>query len=473
MQTKHFQIFITIFGLIAFVLRPGGAIAAAPTQQMPESKPVKLIVKTDAPTYTTGAKAVIEIGIQDASNKPVKAAKDYIIEIELRAFPSRQLRKKMQDTIRAGESSAKLALALEENGIFSIHAKHLAKMSELLEYDVFIRVRPMVRSLQRPRHGAWLPDFNSRFWGVGMLLSPALPQFVIAQGKELVLKSSPQRTLLADGKDAATIHLFYGSEEGVALSPIRVRLFSSSGRLEPMPPLIIPEGEDYAQATLTSNKVETITIEFLGSTPEVPVPGARQLQIKFGPPITQLGLDASPPKINLVDKSDLVVRLLNETGTTPIATDTVRQISFTIARGSGEIEQKELAIPAGRSEGRTTFLPTKLGEVEISASTPDLQPVTVLINVSPPLSLLGLSLLGGLAGGVIAYWMTAKSKWWRVAIGFITGFVFYWAIIFGLLDVLPRAIVLNPLSAFAISTLGGWLGTEVFTRVLKPFGAAV
>lgn len=278
--------------------------------------------------------------------------------------------------------------------------------------------------------------------------------------------------MLADGKDAATIHVFYGSEEGVALSPIRVRLFSSSGRLEPMPPLVIPQGEDYAQATLTSNKVETITIEFLGSTPEVPVPGARQLQIKFGPPITQLGLDASPPKINLVDKSDLVVRLLNETGTTPIATDTVRQISFTIEKGGGEIEQKELAIPAGRSEGRTTFLPTKLGEVEISASTPDLQPATVLLNVTPPFSLLSLSLLGGLAGGVIAFWMTAKSKWWRVAIGFITGFVFYWAIIFGLLDVLPRAIVLNPLSAFAISTLGGWLGTEVFTRVLKPFGPA-
>jgi hypothetical protein len=83
---------------------------------------------------------------------------------------------------------------------------------------------------------------------------------------------------------------------------------------------------------------------------------------------------------------------------------------------------------------------------------------------------LGLSALGGLAGGLIAFWVGQKSKWWRIAIGLITGFVLYWAFIFGVLDFLPNAIVLNPLSAFVLSTLGGWLGTEVFTRILSRFG---
>jgi hypothetical protein len=276
--------------------------------------------------------------------------------------------------------------------------------------------------------------------------------------------------LLADGKDAATIHLFYGSEEGFAPSDIRVRLFNSSGNLTPQAP-VITQGEDYSEAKLTSSQVGTITVEFLGATPPLPAPAERQLQIKFGPAITQLDLNASPPAITLVDKSDLIVRLLNETGT-PIATDTARIISFAIEKGRGEIEQKEFKIPAGRFEGRTSFLPTWIGDVSISAATPDLQPATlpVPIKVTLPLMPLTLSALGGLAGGIIAYWTGKNSKWWRIAIGLITGFVLYWAFIFGVLNMVPRAIVLNPLSAFALSTLGGWLGTEVFTQLLKRLG---
>jgi hypothetical protein len=445
----------------------GAIILVAQVKPQQESKPVKLAIKTDFPSYTVGAKATIEIVIQDANNKPVKAAKDYIVEIELRA--QRQIKRKMQDTIKVGETSVKLQLPFDAAGFFEIHISHLAKIPELLPSDTLIRVRPAIRSLQRPRPGAFIPGFDGGFLGAGMMAFPALPQFV-TQGRELILKRSPQRTLLADGKDAATIHLFYGSEEGVAPSDIRVRLFNSGGNLAPLPPLVIHKDEDYAQASLTSNKVGTITVEYVGSTPEVPVPGVRQLQIKFGPAITQLDLNASPPEITLVDKSDLIVRLLNETGTTPIATDTARIISFAIEKGRGEIEQKELEIPAGRFEGRTSFLPTWIGEVSISAATPDLPPVTVPVTVTLPLMPLTLSALGGLAGGVIAFWTGKNSKWWRIAIGLITGFVLYWGFIFGVLDMVPRAIVLNPLSAFALSTLGGWLGTEVFTQLLKKLG---
>jgi len=468
MQKNFSRSFIVSYCCVSLSLLLNAPKAEAQARQQVEGKPVKLAVKTDLQSYTVGAKAALEVVIHDANNKPVKAAKDYIIEIELRAM--RQLRKKMQDTIKAGEMSVKLQLPLDAVGFFEIHAGHVAKIPELLSGDTRIRVKPVSRSLQRSRPGALLPGFDGRFLGASMMASPVLPQFMAAQGTELVLKSSPQRTLLADGKDAATIHLFYGSEEGVAPSDIRVRLFNSSGKLEPPPPLTIPKGDDYAQATLTSTKVETITLEYLGSTPDVPVPGARQLQIKFGPAITQLDLNASPPAITLVDKSDLIVRLLNETGTTPIATDTARIISFAIENGRGEIEQKELQIPAGRFEGRTSFLPTWIGEVSISAATPDLQPATVAVKVALPLMPLTLSALGGLAGGIIAFWTGKNSKWWRIAIGLIAGFVLYWAFIFGMLDMVPRAIVLNPLSAFALSTLGGWLGTEVFTQLLKRLG---
>jgi len=456
-------------GLTCLCLLLGATTAGAQARRQLESKAVKLFVKPDLKVYALGAKAAVEISLHDVNNKPVKAAKEYIIEIELRVSLSNQLKKKMQDTIKVGETSSKSTLQLEEIGVFNIHAGHLAKLPELLPDDTVIRVRPVIRSRTSPPRGAWMPGFDLRFAGAGLLASPPPFKQIPSQETSLLLKSSPQRTLLADGKDAATIHLFYYGPEGIAPADIRVRLFNSGGKLEPQL-AIIPQGDDYSQAILTSDKIGTITVEYLGSTPtNLPPQAEKKFDIKFGPPITQIDLNISPPAITLVDQSDLIVRLLDEKGT-PIAADSPRQIAFAIDKGRGEIEKEEFEIPAGRSEWRTSFFPTWIGEVEISAATPDLRPATAPLKVSPPLMPLSLSALGGLAGGVIAFWTRQNSKWWRILIGLIAGFVLYWAFIFGVLNFVSRAIVLNPLSAFALSALGGWLGTEVFVQILKRFG---
>jgi hypothetical protein len=455
-------------GLACFCLLLGAATAGAQARRQQEIKPVKLAIKTDLPSYALGAKAAVEVFLHDVNNKPLKAAKEYIIEIELRASLSNQLKKKMQDTIKVGETSAKFALPLEEIGIFNIRASHLAKSPEFLPHDTVIRVRPAIRSRSTPR-GAWMPGFDLRFAGAGLLAFPPPFQRIPSQETALLLKSSPQRTLLADGKDTATIHLFYYSPEGIAPADIRVRLFNSGGKLEPQP-VIIPQGDDYGQATLTSDKIGTITVEYLGSLPiNLPPQAEKKIDIIFGPPITQIDLNISPPAITLVDQSDLIVSFWDE-NETPIATDSSRLIAFAIEKGRGEIEKEEFEIPAGRSESRTSFFPTWIGDVEISAATPDLRPATAPLKVSPPLLPLSLSALGGLAGGVIAFWTRQNSKWWRIIIGLIAGFVLYWAFIFGVLNFVSRAIVLNPLSAFALSALGGWLGTEVFVQILKRFG---
>jgi hypothetical protein len=58
-------------------------------------------------------------------------------------------------------------------------------------------------------------------------------------------------------------------------------------------------------------------------------------------------------------------------------------------------------------------------------------------------------------------------------IGVITGFVLYWGFLLGVLPLLPHfahAFVLNPFTALALTILGGWLGTQVFTPVMKRFG---
>jgi hypothetical protein len=48
--------------------------------------------------------------------------------------------------------------------------------------------------------------------------------------------------------------------------------------------------------------------------------------------------------------------------------------------------------------------------------------------------------------------------------------VFYWALIYIFRTKISHPAMLNPLSAFAFAALGGWLGTEVFSLVLKVVG---
>jgi len=437
--------------------------------QAPLNKPIKLNVKPDRekPSYALGEKITIEVIVEDANHKAVKVAKDFIIELEV---SGRQFRKKLLDTVKVGETSAKFQLQAEEVGVWEIKARHAAKNPELREGGIFIGVKP-ARPLLRSRPGAWMPGLNAGFAAVGRMAQiPTMPA-VAASGAYLVFKGSPQRTLLADGKDAATIHVFFYSEDGIAPRDIKVRLFSSGGKLVPPQTLLIPQGEDYASATLTSQQVGEVRVEYLGSTPAYKADGDSTLKITFGSPVTQIEVKASPDSISLVDKADMIVRLLDEDGT-PVVTEIDRQISFAIERGRGELETTELTIPAGRAENRTGFLPIWIGNVTVSAATPDLAVKEVALRVALPVLLLSLSGLGGLTGGAVAYWTKEKSKWWRLLIGLIAGFILYWAFVFGALNTISRAIVLNPLSAFALSTIGGWLGTEVFVLISKKLGLA-
>ena len=56
---------------------------------------------------------------------------------------------------------------------------------------------------------------------------------------------------------------------------------------------------------------------------------------------------------------------------------------------------------------------------------------------------------------------------WTVLFGIVTGPLLYWAITFGTVSLFPDINALNLLSAFFISVIGGWLGTSVFSLILK------
>lgn len=153
-----------------------------------------------------------------------------------------------------------------------------------------------------------------------------------------------------------------------------------------------------------------------------------------------------------------------------IATDKPIIISFTIDKGQGQIEQKEITISGGNSESRTQFSPTNMGQVYVTASTPNMLSKTVPIKVTFPVMLLLLSGIGGLIGGsikLIANLGKNKFVTLTVIIGLFTGPLMYWAVIVGAISLFHNLNVLNLLSAFFISMLGGWFGTEVFHLILK------
>jgi len=426
-------------------------------------KAVKLYVYSSRQSIPIDSKADIEVTLQDGNNEVVRAPKDLPVKIEA-LWPSGRV-EKWEATIKAGEATKKFQLPLSETGIVEIRASQ----RELLEGSIFIKVKPGVRAGPR----SWIPGPSRQFASGAQVLLVQLSQSPRSPSPRnqfsLTLRYSPQRRLLADGKDRALIQAFLLSEEE-APGDIQVRLFNSGGTLTPAT-LVIPRGQDHGESTLTSTQVGTVAVEFMGSTPARELQGEKSLQIIFSPPITRFSLQASPPSISLVENCELIVQLLDDRGR-PFETDEIRQISFAIDAGQGQVEPQNLSIQPNHYEGRTQFFPTWRGPVAISAFIPNLPTQTIRLQVTLPLWLMGLSCLGGLVGGYIAFRAGKGRKRWRMVTGVITGFLLYWAFIFGLLSLLPRAVILNPLSAFALSTLGGWLGTEIFSLILKRLGLA-
>lgn len=446
---------IALLGPAAGLLLSVMSIAFFAQAQSSDKKPVKMKVEAPGKNFRAGEAVEIHVTCLDSENNVAEVKQDYTITL-LMHLPSGKV-----DTakieIPAGAATQKISMKFQESGIIHLQAQH----DRLLQGETFLRVKPKSKAREeaQPRQ-----NDGAMHNGHASVLAAAGAQ----SAAMLTLRYSPQRTLLADGKDQATIQAFVLDGEDSLAQDMRVLLFNSGGTLS-SPALTIPAGQDWGSVALTSANVQTIKVQYIRATPPAEVQGDTEFQIPFGPAITQLGVDASPPKITLVEKSELIIKLLDSEGK-PVATDAPRKVSFTIASGSGDIETKELTIAPGGYEGRTSFRPTWRGKVSIIAATPNLQTAAVIVTVTLPVVVLALSAIGAGLGGVIAYWREQNSNWWRIVTGLITGFVFYWAFVFGVLPLLSREIVLNPLSALALSIIGGWLGAEVFNMILKRLG---
>lgn len=448
-------------------------LAGISLTQTASNKPVKLAVQTPDSAVIAGARVEIEVVLWNTNNRAVKAPKDFLIGLEIRQ-PSGKV-ETMSAVIKTGETATRFRTQLNEPGLVGIRAKH----RELLEGSAFISVRsPSPKP--RPTAFSTTPSFFAR--GIGFRFDRGAPMLQLASmrptqsrppllaGSEgshiplLTLCCSSQRRFLADGKDEAKILLFL---EEPTPAELQIRLTSSGGRLTPEVVVIRPR-QSSGEARLTNDQPGAVTVNVQSLMPKAELVGARKLELSFAPPITKLDLMASPPKIYQGDRSDLIVQLKDERDRL-VKTDELRQISLSIESGRGEVEPKVIAIRPGHFEGRARFTPASSGTVVIAAWTESLAADREELQIDRSTTLLIWSGIGGLLGGLLAFW-SRSLKWWRLPMGAITSQVFYWSFTFGALPLLPSAVVVNAWSAFAISVIGGWLGTEVFSLILRRVG---
>ena len=450
-------------------------------------RPVKLQVDLVTKSVRVGEQARLIVRLVDADNRTVAAPKDLAVSIMAR-LPSNATEDLASAVLKAGQSEMQVALPpAETEGFLYLWAKQ----PELRLGGVYLRVKPAaerppaarapsavmaappVARMARPQVLTRLPIGTiavAQRAGGPAAPPPPLPPPAAGADYLLALRYSPQRPFLANGKDPATVHAFVMARRDSPLPGFRLQLFDTSGTLQPVP-LVIPPGEEEGEATLTSSFAGDVKVEYLGSAPRVDLDGGKVMTVSFEPPITGLELKPSPRRISLVDAGDVVVSLVDEKGT-PIATKARRLVSLTMGSGRGELSAREVAIQPDNSIGRVTFTPVWWGPVTLAASTPNLMSVEARLDVDPPLALLGISIAGGLVGGYVFMLKRRRTKRWRVPLGALTGVILFWAVLFLGMSALPRTAILNPISIFVISVLGGWLGTGVFDPILKRLGLA-
>jgi hypothetical protein len=284
----------------------------------------------------------------------------------------------------------------------------------------------------------------------------------------LKLRYSPNRPLRADEKDPATIWASLPGDP--ARVDMSIYIMSDLGPLTP-DPIKIPKGERLGQGQLIANHPGAVQVWYEYSSPTATMRDP-PLTINFSHPVWAPKLVPIAPRVGLFEPIEVAVELTSYRDIS-VPSDTERQVNLSIGSGNGELSPTQVIFKPNESRVITKFIPTWPGAVRLIATSPYLPQVSGDLTVTMPYVLLMLCAAGSLTGALLAFWTEKPAaSWQRIPIGLITGFILYWAFLFGVVHVpnFPHAYVVNPFSAFILAVFGGWGGTKVIALVLKQLG---
>ncbi|HSB12989.1 MAG TPA: YrzE family protein [Bryobacteraceae bacterium] len=431
-------------------------VASLPAQRE-SGQAVKLDLKVEGKRFTRIAPVTFTVSLLDINNRPAKTAVHTPIQISLRTSPKDAVQLTTV-TVRRGQSSVSGRLSgLPLGGVVYLWAKSPG----LLAGGVSLKVRGGA-PISKPAPS--LPPLQAEPGPPGEL--PLIP---------VALSFSPQRDFWANGKDPVTLSAFYMGPGAGSPSEIKLRFADGTGTLNPNP-LVIPPGGDEGHAKLTFDHAGPVEVKFLRADPQVALEGGSGFRFNFvPPPVTQLRVSVSPPAITLAETASVIVELLDD-DRRPAASATDTPVTLRIEQGRGSLAQTVISIPRGKSSAQTEFRPVWRGATAIAVSAAGLDSQAGAVTVTLPVVLMLLSALGGLAGGFLAALPRQRSRkgWWRdpkvpirLVVGMLTGFFLYWAASLGLVSLVPRTVLMNPISAVVVAMIGGWLGTGVFSLIIK------
>lgn len=491
------------------------AAATALNGQGLRGLPAKIeIAGRRASTSDSGVVMVVEL--RDPNNRPAPAREATSIEVQGRTESGKV--EKTTVTIKKGETAASLNLPVKEPGLLEVTATNpqLAKGGTLIEVRGKPPVAPRAQEPPAPpavsrafrlESPAAAPPPRHAFRAARALprlsASPAPPRgqqpsapaaspapsvsespepAAAAAGTQptaeesppagwnpvLKLRYYPTRTLRADETDPATI---WASLQGDQAAPVDLQVYVGSdlGPLNP-DPIKIAKGDRIGNARLVSTRPGPVQVWYEWSQPSGSSPD-KPFTINFGPPVWGLSVEPTVPRINLFESAEVGIVPVNS-NKQPVGSDGQRDVYLSLVSGAGQIVSSQLTFQPNQGRVITNFIPTWPGVVQFRARSDSLPDAFGTVTVTMPYFLIGLCAFGSLLGGLVAYWTEQAATWQRIVIGLVTGFVLYWALLFGVVHIpnFPNGLVVNPLSAVILPFIGGWAGTKVITLILKRVG---
>ena len=480
--------------------------------------PVKIEVVTESRAVTVGAAAQLRVNLLDPENQPAAAKKDVAVQVQGKS-PSGST-ETFTVLVKAGQSSGTVEMPAKEPGLVKLVAsnRELASGGSVLnvrsaQHETplpsptplasaspafasptsspaasaspaihFAARSPSIGAARMPaaaraRAQPAMPSASSISPGVTRApplpptgAAPPPPSAGNAWNPPLTFMYVPERKIWADMKDAATVYANLPPDE-VAPWDMLIYVMSSVGSLQPEP-IVIPKGQNGGKARLTYDRPAAVSVRFMSSVPWANGVSGLPLKITFGP--TKLKMRANPPKIGLFESTEVAVQLADGNGNS-VADDEKREVWLAVESGSGGLDQTSLVIEPSDPRVTTKFRPVLPGTVRFIAESPNLGAAESEVTVVTPILILILCAIGGLVGGLVAFYTDPNAKWPRIPIGVVTGFVLYWLLVFGLILIpnFPNILVFNPFSAAILAVIGGWLGTKVFSIALQKMGVSV
>jgi hypothetical protein len=271
-----------------------------------------------------------------------------------------------------------------------------------------------------------------------------------------VMYSDTDSKLTANGSDRAKILAFLSDPAPRSLS---LMFFSDSGLLAPNP-LAIPNGADYGETYLTSQKFGTVKVSYVHSNADqiLRLRSGGEKDIHFDPAVKWIKLKMSPPRTPLGDSTEIQAEFLG-IGDSPIQLPEARKVYLALDAGLGDFDPNPIEIPANTLQGKSRFTPRKMGTARISASSfgAPLLEAAVVTTYFPSLIAVLIFVFGAVPSGLrtLVKPVGARIAIVGAAVGGLTALAICGLAVFGLYNYVPPRVVLHPVGACVIALAVG------------------